>query len=227
MSRLPASARSTKRGARGFVAGAIVGALLAACAATRPPTTTPETAASPLASASSEASTPDPSAGVPPVASAPATPDDRCVQDSDCVIDSEVFEGPFTCCVGCVDRAISKDGRAAFRDLCAQKPPEQCPPVGCVRGPVHAVCESTHCVKRLGRAPRPAAGKADADCDPGGPTPRTCVPPSRTRGGSPGPNGCRAEPEGGVCRGCRPMFDGVEGGLCCYSGLSRFPRCDR
>lgn len=221
------SERRRLRRRRSLVASALVGvavATIAACAGKPPPTVSPDAAASVSASADTA---PDPSASAAPVASMapPEPPNDRCVQDSDCTIHDDVVEGPFTCCTGCVDRAISKDGLATFRDACSRHPPEQCPPVGCPRGPVHAVCENTHCVKRLGRAPRPP--KTNADCDPGGPTPRTCVAPNRTRGGSPGPNGCRAEPEGGVCRGCRAMFDGVEGGLCCYSGLSRFPRCDR
>lgn len=64
----------------------------------------------------------------------------------------------------------------------------------------------------------------EADCDPGGPAPRACVPAAETRG-EPIQGGCRVDPGRDVCRACRPVFVERKGGLCCYEGLSRLPRC--
>jgi hypothetical protein len=62
------------------------------------------------------------------------------------------------------------------------------------------------------------------DCDPGGKEPRLCVAPAETEG--PVRTGaCREAPRQPVCTGCRPVFERVEAGRCCYLGLSRRPRC--
>lgn len=63
------------------------------------------------------------------------------------------------------------------------------------------------------------------DCDDGRPARRVCVPPASTDGEPIHPGGCRASPRASLCRSCVPHFVGVVDGLCCYTGLSRLPRC--
>lgn len=73
-------------------------------------------------------------------------------------------------------------------------------------------------------AVEPSRRPRSHDCDPGGKAPTLCVAPSETEGPVRA-GACREAPRQSVCTGCRPVFDKVEAGRCCYLGLSRFPRC--
>lgn len=137
-------------------------ALLGAACAARPapetpsegrPATAPANTPSVVSSAIAPSRSIEPTTAVTsvPAASHPShasTPVDGCQRDDDCVVDFTTTEGPFTCCNGCVARAVSKAALGVFRGKCAQKPPEMCPPLGCASAPLHAACEAARCVLR-------------------------------------------------------------------------------